>query len=258
MILDSFVKKRLRDGGIVDFAVAVAAIADDVHHHVAAEFRAILRGDLSDAHDRVGIFRVDVKNGNGLALGDVRSKARRMLLHRARGEADEIVDDDMNRAADGVGLQVGQIQGFRPDALPRERGVTVHDDRPNFIERFARAVNDRSVHAVARLLGARAAHRNRIDRFQVAGIRNQVNVDALAGRGAVNAGRADVIFHVARAEHAARIDVFKSGNHFMRRLARRVHHHVQSSAMAHRHDGFDAPRILRQCPAWNRAAGSAR
>ncbi len=37
----------------------------------------------------------------------------------------------------------------------------------------------------------------------------------------VYAGRADVILHVARAEHAARIDVFKPGNNFVRQVCTR-------------------------------------
>ncbi len=50
-----------------------------------------------------------------------------------------------------------------------------------------------------------------------------------------------MIFHVAGAEHAARINVLKSGNDFVWRLARGVNHDVQAAAMAHGHDGFDSP-----------------
>src|SRR5580704_8123929 len=141
MVLDPLVENRLRDGGIVDFAVTMAAINDNVHHYIAPKCRAILRRELSDAHDRVGIFRVHMKDGNALAFGYVRSKTGGMLLPWLRGEADEIVNDDVDRAADGVGLQVLEIKRFRQDALPGKRGVAVHDDRPDLIERFARAVN---------------------------------------------------------------------------------------------------------------------
>jgi hypothetical protein len=104
-------------------------------------------------------------------------------------------------------------------------------------------VDDRSIHAVARLLRAGAPHGNGIDRFQVAGIRNQVHVDGLAGRCRVNAGRANVIFHVSGAKNASRIDVLKSRNHFVRRLARRVDHYIQAAAMAHGHDAVDGAEI---------------
>ena len=41
MILDTFVEERLRNGGIVHFAVAVATVADEVDDHIAAKFGAI-------------------------------------------------------------------------------------------------------------------------------------------------------------------------------------------------------------------------
>jgi hypothetical protein len=37
MLFDFFIKQRLRDGGIVDFAVAVAAVADEIDDYVGAE-----------------------------------------------------------------------------------------------------------------------------------------------------------------------------------------------------------------------------
>ena len=239
------VRQRLRDRGIVDFTVAVPAVADDVDHNVAAEFRAILRGEPSDAHHGVGIFRVHVKHRNALPLGDVRCEARGMLLHRRRGKADEIVDDDVDRAADGVALQIGEVQCLGPDTLPGKCRVAMHDDRPNLIQRFARSIDDRTVRTVSRLFRARAAHRNWIDGFEMARIGNDVHVDRLPARRRVNAGRADVILHVARAEHAARIDIFKSRDDFVRRLARRVNHDVQPPAVAHRDHGIDRARFAR-------------
>jgi hypothetical protein len=48
-----------------------------------------------------------------------------------------------------------------------------------------------------------------------------------------------VILHVPRAEHAAWIDIFKSGHNFVGGFAGGVNHDVQAAAMAHGHDGFD-------------------
>src|SRR5260370_21852313 len=73
----------------------------------------------------------------------------------------------------------------------------------------------------------------------MARIRNKMDADLFAGARDVGARRAYVVFHVARAEYAARIDVFKTSNHFMRRLARRVDHYVQAAAVTHGHDGFE-------------------
>src|SRR6266702_3174377 len=133
MILDSFVEKWLRDGRIVHFTVAVAAVTDDVHDYVAAKRGAILRREFADAHHSVRVFRVNVEDRNGLALGHVRGEARRMLLLRARGESDEVIHDDVNRAANRVGRQVREVERFRPDALSSESGIAMHDDGYHFV-----------------------------------------------------------------------------------------------------------------------------
>src|SRR6266849_1816303 len=73
----------------------------------------------------------------------------------------------------------------------------------------------------------------------MAWIRNKMDADLVAGTRDVGARRSPVVFHVARAEDAARVDVFKTGNHFMRRLACRVNHYVQPAAVTHGHDRFD-------------------
>ncbi len=246
MFLDALVKQRLRDRRIVHFAVAVAAVADDVHDDLAAEFRAKLRGDLADAHHRVRVFRVDVKDGYGLAFGNVRSEARRVLLDRKGREPDQIIHDDVNCSADGVSLQVSQIQRLRPDALPGKRRVSMHDDGNNFVESFRRAVDISAAQAIAGLLRAGPSHGHRIDGLEMARIRNQVHADLFAARRDVRAGCADVVFHVARAQHAARINILKTGDNFMGRLARRVNHYVQPPAVAHGHDRRDRPVLRRR------------
>ena len=254
VIFDGVVFLRLRDRGIVHFAVAVAAIADEIDDDVAAEFCAIFGGETADANDRVGIFGVDVEDGDALALGDVGSETRRMFLNRGRGEADEIVDDDVDGAADGVALEVGEIQRFGEDALAGKGGVAVHDDRPNFVERFARAIDDGPVGSAARLLCAGATHGDGIDGFQMARVRDDVNVERFAVCRDVASGRADVIFHVAGAENAARIDIFESGDDFVRRLAGGVDHDVEAAAMAHGEYGIERASFRRRCRESNRAA----
>jgi hypothetical protein len=66
-----------------------------------------------------------------------------------------------------------------------------------------------------------------------------VDVNFSAAAGGVFAGRAHVIFHVAGAEDAARVDVFESGENFLRRALGYVGHYVEAAAMAHAHDQLD-------------------
>ncbi len=94
------------------------------------------------------------------------------------------------------------------NSLSRESAVAVHQQRK---ELFFPAI------AGAVLLGAGAADSYGIDGFKVARIRNQVNVDLGAAASLILSGRAHVIFHIAAAQNAARIDIFESGKNFFGR-----------------------------------------
>ena len=141
----------------------------------------------------------------------------------------QIVDDDVNRSADGVATQVGKVQRLGGDSLPGKCRVAMHENRQDL---------DLAVAAHARLLGARAPQRHRINRFQMAGIGNHVDAHLAAAGAGEHPGRADVILHVAAAQHAARIDILEAGKNFRRRTAHDIDDDVQASAMAHRQHGL--------------------
>src|SRR5882762_3213862 len=96
-------------------------VTDEVHDHVARERLAILERHLSNTHYGVQVFSIDVENGNRLALGQRRSKARGMKLRRRGREAEQIIYDDMDRASDRIGFQIGEVHCFRPDSLTGKR-----------------------------------------------------------------------------------------------------------------------------------------
>src|SRR6266851_285358 len=161
MLFDFFVEQRLSDCGIVNFAVTVAAVADQIDHNIGAELVAIFGGQAGDTDNGVHIFSVDVEDGDRLAARDAGGKARGVLFEIAGGESEQVVDDHVNGAADGVAGKVGIVHGFGEDALSGESGVAVDKQRKVlFAATFAGAI----------LLGAGAADGDRIDRFQVAGI----------------------------------------------------------------------------------------
>ncbi len=155
-----------------------------------------------------------------------------MQLRRARGEANQIVHDDVDCAADGVGVNIGEIERFRPDSLAGKCRVAVQDDREHLAA---------SVGALARLLGARAANGHRIHGFQVAGVRHQMNANRGAAGGLILAGRTNMIFHVARAQNTARVHIFKARKHLMEWAAGDVRHHVQPPAVAHGQNALGGP-----------------
>src|SRR5208282_5210858 len=107
MFFDLLIEKRLRDGRVVDFAVTVAAVADEIDDNVGAELVAVFDGHTGDADDGVDVFAVDVKDGDGLAARDAGREARGVLFGIAGGEAEKIVHDHVNCSADGVAGKVG-------------------------------------------------------------------------------------------------------------------------------------------------------
>src|SRR5260370_4899029 len=133
-----------------------------------------------------------------------------MLLNRLGRESDEVIHDDVNRAANGVSPQVGKVKRFRPNALACESRVAMHDNGNNFVQCFARTVDEGSTQAVARLLRARAANGDGINGLQMPRIRNEGNADFLAAGGDVSAGSSAMVLHAARHHAAAWIDVFEA------------------------------------------------
>src|SRR5713101_1248541 len=102
-----------------------------------------------------------------------------MLVAGIGREPDQVVDQYVDRSAHRVAAQVCIIERIRRDALPSESGVAMYQLWQ--ILRLAAFTG-------AGLLGASASHRYRIYRFQVAGIRYQVNMNFLAASGDVLAG----------------------------------------------------------------------
>src|ERR1039458_2215976 len=90
-----------------------------------------------------------------------------MRLARHRGEANQIVSNNMYSSTDGVSRQVSEIQSLGNDALARERGIAAHQQRQIFLG---------SMLSDPIMLSPGAADGHRINRLQMAGIRYQVDV----------------------------------------------------------------------------------
>ncbi len=87
------------------------------------------------------------------------------------------------------------------------------------------------------LLGADAPFDNRIDRFQVAGVRRERQVHRLTRRREAIVGEAEVIFHVTVAGHRIRQVVgVELGEDFLVRLAEDVRQDIEPAAMRHAED----------------------
>ncbi len=217
----------LGDGGVVGFVVSVATVADEVDDDVGVEALAVLGGDSGDAHGRVGVFAVDVEDGDGQALGEVGGKAGGVRLVGVGGEAEEVVGDDVQGAADVVAGERGHVERLGGDALAGEGCVAVKDDGEDVL---------RALFADADLPGAGAAHDDGVHGFEVAWIGGEVERDGLAGGRGVLAGGSGVVLDVAAAKDAAWVDVFELGEDLGGGAADGVGHDVEAAAMRHGED----------------------
>ncbi len=228
---DALVHQRLRQRRGVLLVVAQLAEADDVDHDVVAELQAVVQGQLGHEHDGFGIVAVDVEHRRFDHLDDVGAIQRGTRVARIRrGEADLVVDDDVQRAARAVAAGLGQVQGFHHHALAGEGRVAVHQHRQHLL---AFGV------AAAFLASARAAFDHGVDDFQVGRVERQRQVHRTA-TGRQVAREAVVVLHVAVGE-AFGVLAFELGEQVAGHLAHDVHEQVQAAAVGHAdHDFLDA------------------
>ena len=192
MILDLRVHDGLGHGGVVAFVVAEAAIAEHVDHHVLAELLAVFRGDLGGVDHRLRVVAVGVEDRRLDHQGRVRRIGARARIARAGGEADLVVDDEVQRPAGAVALQPHQGEAFGDDPLAGEGRVAVHQQRHHVAASGVRLVAQQEG-----LLGARLADHHRVDDLEVGGVGGQRQVDVVAVERPVRRG-AQMVLHVPR------------------------------------------------------------
>src|SRR4051794_3735095 len=194
LVLDLGVHLGLRVRGLVGLVVAEAAVAEQVDHDVVAELLA--EGEReADGRDAAGdIVGVDVDDRRVVALGGVGRPPGRARVLGVRREADLVVLDQVQAAADLVAVDGLEVQRLGDDALAGERRVAVQDDRDGGV-RVAAGVRA----GAAGLRGARRAEHDRVDVLEVGRVALEVDEDRVAVRELVGALRAVVVLDVARA-----------------------------------------------------------
>lgn len=166
-------------------------------------------------------------------VGGVHGGAGRL---RRGGEADLVVDDDVQGAAGAVAPQLGHVERLRHDTLAGEGRVAVELDGEDGEVRAALADDV--------LLGAGDALDDRVDGLQVRGVGGERDLDLLtvqAGEGALGA---QVVLHVAGAVHRLRVEVALELPEDLRvGLADDVGQDVQPAAVGHADDDLVQPRL---------------
>ena len=210
------------------------------------------------AHARLGVVAVDVEDRRLHRLGDVAAVERRLRECCGRGgEADLVVDDEVDGAADAVAGDVAHGEALGHDALAGERGVAVDEERQR-----------RDTSPAARCWscdGAHHAQHDRVDGLEVAGVGGELEPDARRPIGlSYLPRRAEVVLHVARTLHGAGVDVaLELLEDLVVALAHDVGEHVEAAAVGHaehrRRRGRRRPRHrqdLRRASGWRVSAPS--
>ena len=140
----------------------------------------------------------------------------------------------MDGASDGVAGECAEDKALGEDALAGEGRVAMYGDGQNAIAAgLVRAVGVARCLADAGLLRAGAAEGDGIDRLQVAGVGDQVQVDGCAVGSMELAGGPHVVFDVATAEHRTWVHIFEAREDVDRGASNDIGHYVEAAAMAH-------------------------
>ena len=91
--------------GIIEFVVAAAAVTDEVNDHIAFEFLTKGHGEACGVHHGFGVVSVHMENRGLNGFGDVGGVTGEAAIAGVGGEADLVVDDDVQRAAGAVGFE---------------------------------------------------------------------------------------------------------------------------------------------------------
>ena len=232
MVGDRLVHHRLGKCRLVGLVVTEAAIGPDVEDHVLPEGVPELGRDARDVDHGFHVVAVDVEDRRLHELRDLGGVARGARRRRAGGEADLVVDDQMDRSAGPIAGYVGETEGLRHDSLARERRVAVHqdaEDTPAF-----------GIPALA-LLRPDLADDDGIDRLEMGRVGGKREMDLDAVELPVG-GSAQVILHVARAADLLRLvgHAAELGEDRRVGLVHDVGEHVEAAAMRHaQHDLLD-------------------
>ena len=179
--------------------MAVAPVADEIDDHVLLEPVAELEREAHDAHRGFGVVAVHVEDRCLHHLGDVgRVHARAPEVGRG-GEAELVVDDHVDGAADLVARHLGEVERLGDHTLARRtrRRRAGAPGAPCGVSSSPRFVADRARHALD----------DRAHRFEVARVRGEGERDLVSARGVVLADRAEVVLHVARTLRARRVEL---------------------------------------------------
>ena len=231
MVLNLLVQSGLGECGFVTLVVPVLAVANQVDHHILSEFLAIFECQFHGMNGLLRAVAVDVKDGCKNHLGQVGSILGGTAIFRKGGKPDLVVDDDMYGSAGLVGVKLRHIQRFSHHTLAREGRIPVYQDGDDIFLWMLLVV------MVLQRPGG-ALHYG-VDRFEVARVGQQLQLDGIAILGLVFSLGAEMIFHITRSLDTVGIKVaLKIGKNLAVRFIQQIHQEIQPTPVGHTQEDF--------------------
>src|ERR1035437_5796942 len=236
------VHHRLCIAGFITLVVTQATKSNEIDDDILMKLSTVIERYLDHP---VGGFRIITVNVKDRRLGDVgrvgRVDRRTAELGRCC-KPDLVVDDKMDGTARPIAWQAGELERFHHNALPGKRGVAVYEQRHDLvIDLFAGTLL-----AITKYALPRTSHTldNRIDRFEMARVRRQLDMNLFSGSCLPYTDRPLVILDIALVRRKARMrSSLEYGEDPFRhlaglRVADDIRQDIQTAAMGHTHVDF--------------------
>ena len=219
--------------------MAVLAIADDVHHHIASEFLPKIQCHLDTVHGCHRIVAVHVKDRHVQHLGRSGAVKCGPRIVRQGGESDLVVDDDVNRATSLIAVELRHVKRLCHNALPDECSVTMDHHRQNLLA-ILRVVEQS-------LESARLALHYRRHCLKVARVWGEVNANLAAIDRSAGVLKPEMVLHIPiTVGNLLHIIVTEFVEQELVVLANNVGQYVESATVRHAHRDLENPPARRR------------
>ena len=139
--------------------MAMAAIADDIQHHIRTKHHAEFRRETRAEHHRFRIIAIHMQDRRLHGLRHIGAIKPRIGMRRHGSEADLVIGDDMQRAAGAIANELTHGERLINHALPRKGSIAMQQNAHHGTPAL-----DIARHILPR---AHLAGDHRINRFQV-------------------------------------------------------------------------------------------
>ena len=111
--------------------MTVLPVTEQVDEHIAVPTRPVIARNAHHLNDRLGIVSIDVEHEALRDFADVRAVCGAAGVEVVRGEADLVVDDEVQGAADAVAVELRHLGNFVDDALAGDGRIAMNENGQN-------------------------------------------------------------------------------------------------------------------------------